>query len=290
MSTVELILKDITDPYVRENFARLSRFISKQTIFEGDFEFFEIEINQANTVVSIPHGLNFIPIDVVIMSIVGDYNFYFIHNLFTRSDLQIFVEGPVKLRFLAGLFKEQNYGKILSGFDLVPPNAATGAATTWFTSNAAPIAAIGDIGDFHLNLLTSDVYLKTGALTWTLVGNIGSTHPATAITLDTAVASNTVVGATVQEFVNRFNEPSESELPTYSGDGTIDHIEHFSSAVQIVANRIFRVDLTYDADLQPLTEIWKIYSKTNGTTILKTISIAYTWVSNVLTNKTQVTT
>lgn len=290
MSNIELILKDITDPYVRENFFRISRFLGNQAIFDGDFEFFEIEINQANTTTSIQHGLKFIPEDVIILSVVGNYNFYFEYANFTTTELKIFTEGPCKLRFFAGLLRDKNYGRKISNLTLIPPNAATGAATTWFTGIAAPAAGVGDVGDFFLNTITGDVYYKSAPLTWVGGYNILDTHPATAITIDDSASSNTIVGDNVQEYIDRFNEPSESESPTYNGDGTINHVEHFSSAVQIVGNRIFRVDLTYDADLQPLTEVWKIYSKTNGTTILKTISIAYSWVANVLTNKTQVTT
>ena len=286
--SLELILKDIPDQYARENFSRIARFFNSENLLDSGFKFFEIEIVGANTIVQIPHGLNFIPYDIIHVSVTGDHNYYFVYQEFDKTNLHIFVSGPCKLRFFAGLFKGQSYGRKVSDFEFVAPNAAAGS-TVWYTGAGAPLAGLGLVGDFYLNLTNDDVYLKTGIATWTLVGNISSTHPATAITINDDAANNTIIGDTLQEYLDRFNEPSQSQKPTYAGDGTITNVEFFSSATQIVANRIFRADLTYDVDLQPITEVWKIYSKTNGTTILKTISMAYTWVANQLTNKTQVT-
>jgi hypothetical protein len=169
-----------------------------------------------------------------------------------------------------------------------PPGPPGG--DSWLTGTGAPSSGLGVVDDFYLDTSTSDIYLKTGVSTWTLVGSIELPHQATDITLDTLAASNTVVGSTVQEYVNRFNEPSVSEAPTYNLNGTVSFIEYFSSPTQVVANRIFRVDLTYDANLQPLTETWRAYSKADGTTILKTVVESYTWAAGRLTNKTQVTT
>jgi hypothetical protein len=47
--------------------------------------------------------------------------------------------------------------------------------------------------------------------------------------------------------------------------------------------------MTYDSEQQPTQELLTIYSKTDGTSVLKTVTVTYTWSSNVLTNKTQVT-
>jgi hypothetical protein len=287
---VELILKDIEDVYSRENFFRLSKFFNQEALLNGNFKFFEVVITAANTTVSIPHGLNFIPQDIIFLSVDGNYNFYFEYANFDKTNLKIFVEGPCKLRFFAGAYKDQNYGRRVSDLVLIPPNSAGGASTTWFTGIGTPSAGLGSIGDFYLDTSTGDIYLKTAPLTWTLEGSIALPHAASDITLDTAPTSNTVVGVTVQEYIDRFNEPSVSESPDYNVNGTVNYIEYFSSPVQVVANRIFRVDLTYDGDLQPLTETWLAYSKTDGTTVLKTVAMSYTWSVGQLTNKTQVTT
>jgi hypothetical protein len=284
-----LILKDIEDQYVRENFTRLLKFFNLQDLLNGEFKFFDVEILEANTIFSLPHGLKFIPVDIIVVSIFGDYNFYFRHSDFTKEDIKILVSGPVRIRFFAGSFKDRAYGRSVSDLTLIEPNAVQGS-TVWYSGSGVPPNTLGLIGDYYLDTdaLSKDVYRKTAALVWTLEGNILTNHPASTVTLDTSLSANDVVGSTVQEYINRYNEPTESQLPAYNGDGTINTITFYSSATQVVANRIFLVGFTYDASLQPLTETWTIYSKADGTTILKTITITYTWVANVLTNRTQV--
>lgn len=136
---------------------------------------------------------------------------------------------------------------------------------------------------------------QSGASVGQLVRWTGSqwspyTFEAKDLPLDTAAARNTAVGSTVQEWIDRIYEESLSEKPTYNANGTISLVEFFTSASQVTANRSAQVSLTYDAQLQPATETWTFYSLTNGTTILKTVTIAYTFVAGQLTNKTQVTT
>lgn len=123
---LDLILKDIPDVYSRENFTRLLRYFKRIDLLDGDFEFFEIEINQSSTIIMIPHGLTFIPQDIWVTSVEGDYNFYPRYDLFDRTNIAIYVSGPCKLRFFAGAFKEQSYGRKVSAFPFVPPSVPTG--------------------------------------------------------------------------------------------------------------------------------------------------------------------
>lgn len=85
------------------------------------------------------------------------------------------------------------------------------------------------------------------------------------------------------------NEPNLTQKPSYLGNGEIDYIETFNSATQINANRILRADMTYNADINPLTEVWKIYD-TDGVTVLRTITFTYAYTGNDITNISMVTT
>lgn len=288
---IDLILKDIDDEYVRENFTRVQRLFNNENILNGNFKFFEVELTGANTILQVPHGLTFIPSDIIFLSVEGDYNFYFVYSEFDKTNIHIFISGPCKLRFFAGAYKDPSYGRMVSDLTLVPPNAASGIGTTWFTGSGAPLAGLGSIGDFYLDTDpgSKKVYYKTGAVTWTLQGNILEIHPASDISLDTSPSRNAAIGDDVQEFVDRLFEESESQAPTYNVDGTINFIQIYTSPVQINANRTSRVDFTYDVDLQPTTETWSFYSLADGTTVIKTVTITYTWAAGVLTNQTQVT-
>lgn len=86
-----------------------------------------------------------------------------------------------------------------------------------------------------------------------------------------------------------FRKPDFSDAPSFNANGTINFVEWFNGATQITSQRRARVDFTYDVNLDPATEVWKIYD-TNGTTILRTVTYTYTFVANVLTKTVEVTT
>jgi hypothetical protein len=99
---------------------------------------------------------------------------------------------------------------------------------------------------------------------------------------------NTLVGSDVQDVLTKLNRPSVSQLPAYSGSD-LASITFYSSASQVVANRIAAVALTYSSG-NPTAETWTIYSDTDGITVLKTYTITNTWSSGTLTNSTSATT
>lgn len=118
---LDLLLKDITDPYIRENFSRLLQFVQKSTILQGEFEFFDLDISKAETNFAFPHGMNFIPRDVLVLSAVGDQRFYFRYQEFDRTSLHVTTSGPVRIRFLAGAYKAPGYDKPASNYPFVAP-------------------------------------------------------------------------------------------------------------------------------------------------------------------------
>lgn len=71
---------------------------------------------------------------------------------------------------------------------------------------------------------------------------------------------------------------------SYTGSGDVDFVEFYNSASQITANRIARVDLTYSSG-DPATEAWKVYD-TDGSTILETTTLTYSYSSGDINNVT----
>jgi hypothetical protein len=117
---LDLVL-DIDDPIIRENFFRLMRYVQAQSILRGNFSFFEIEIPAATSKFTLKHSLGFIPLDVIVLSVHGNFNFYFRHQEFDRNNLYVTAAGPVKIRFLAGLYSEPGYEKKPVEYPLVAP-------------------------------------------------------------------------------------------------------------------------------------------------------------------------
>jgi len=103
---LDLILKDVKDPYIQENFFRLRKFIDEQVIFDGDFKLFDISIPQAEPGLAIPHGLTFIPADIIPLGFQGNGNFYFRYQEFDRENMYVTTVGPTRIRFLAGKLKD----------------------------------------------------------------------------------------------------------------------------------------------------------------------------------------
>lgn len=121
---LELILKDIVDERVRENFFRIQRFISENILLGTDFKFFEVDIPQASEAYAIPHNLKFAPKDIIALSSDGDYNFYFRSDLNDSKNIYVSTNGPVRLRFLAGRYKQTGRKTLKdSQKPFVPPHA-----------------------------------------------------------------------------------------------------------------------------------------------------------------------
>lgn len=82
--------------------------------------------------------------------------------------------------------------------------------------------------------------------------------------------------------------PDASVKVTYtSNDPSL--IEFFTTASQITANRIASVTITYSSN-NPATEVFRVYSASDGTTVVRTITKTYTYSSNDLQSYTEVTT
>lgn len=117
---LELIFHEITDRFIRENFARLEDFINRKSPL-SDFKFFEIDIPEISGNLPVKHGLPFVPLDVVMLSATGNQNFYFLNQFFDAENIYISTSGPVRLRFLLGKFTDPGYEKGPVDYLFTPP-------------------------------------------------------------------------------------------------------------------------------------------------------------------------
>jgi hypothetical protein len=148
---IDLILKDIEDKYVRENFFRLSKYIREQVVLDGQWKFYELEFLGAVSNFRYKHGLTFIPKDTIILAIDGDRNFYFNYDLFDAEFIDITCYGPCRIRFLAGAYREKFRG--VTGEDLtdvpigisptLPPVGAAAKLIETFNTDVA--TAVGNL-------------------------------------------------------------------------------------------------------------------------------------------------
>lgn len=107
ISTPDLILKDIDDTYIRENFKRLSDFLREFPLFRGEWAFFTLTFDAAVTNLKVAHGLGFKPLDIIQTSITGAGSITFNYSLFNSETLDITTTDACVVRCFIGAYSEQ---------------------------------------------------------------------------------------------------------------------------------------------------------------------------------------
>jgi len=118
--SLELILKDIDDPYIQENFSRLRRFIDDQPILAGNWQFFQLDIPSAQADLRFQHKLGFRPKDVIVLSVDGDKRVDFRFDLFTKDFIFLSTQGAACIRFLLGSYDQEGFISRLRDLTQVP--------------------------------------------------------------------------------------------------------------------------------------------------------------------------
>lgn len=104
--TPDLILKDIVDPYIQENFFRLGKFFIGFSLFKGNFKFFEFTFDRALTNQNVAHGLGFRPTDIIQTSLIGPGTLTWEYSSFDDKSLVVTTSGACKVRAFIGAYRE----------------------------------------------------------------------------------------------------------------------------------------------------------------------------------------
>ena len=72
--------------------------------------------------------------------------------------------------------------------------------------------------------------------------------------------------------------PDFSTKATYSGE-TVTALEVFNGSTQTTPNRLARGDFSYTGDIL-IEEVWKVYSTSDGTTVLATTTVTHSYSGN----------
>ena len=104
----ELIVKNIDDRFIRENFVRIQKFFVDFPLFRGDWKFFEFEFLGAVTNKEIQHGLDFIPTDIIQTRLIGPGALTWDYDLFDRTKLVVTTTGACSVRAFVGAYRENN--------------------------------------------------------------------------------------------------------------------------------------------------------------------------------------
>jgi len=103
---IKLIVKDITDVWIRKAFQDVQNFLNTQALLLCGFTFLEINETSTTPQVEVPakHNLGAIPKDVILTSSVGTGAITFHYDLFTKDNIIYSTTGPVTIRAFIGRF------------------------------------------------------------------------------------------------------------------------------------------------------------------------------------------
>ena len=99
----QIFVKEVVDQLLRKNFQNLFDYFAAQNQLQ-DFQFKELVFTGAVTNQNVPHGLSFIPQDIIVTKKVGAGAVTFQHGLFTTTNMVISTTGACRLRFFYGTY------------------------------------------------------------------------------------------------------------------------------------------------------------------------------------------
>lgn len=106
MNILRILIKEIADRYVRENFQRLQNFIDKENILRGNFQYVEIVFTKAENNYKHKHNLDFTP-NIAFLAWVSDSAAVTLnYDEFDSEDINITVDKACTIRLFIGSYKE----------------------------------------------------------------------------------------------------------------------------------------------------------------------------------------
>lgn len=99
---LNLLIKNIDDQYIVENFVRIKSFTDGEVFLSGNFKFFTVTLTSAVTNFRFKHNLEYIPKDIILTSKTGAGTVTFNYDLFSATYIDITTSAATTLRFIAG--------------------------------------------------------------------------------------------------------------------------------------------------------------------------------------------
>lgn len=98
--------KEIDDPYVVDNFEKIQNYFKESRLERFGFEFYRLSFSGAATNLRFPHGLSYIPTDIIVTKNSNNVAVTFNWSLFDATNIDITVAGATDLRFLMGRYED----------------------------------------------------------------------------------------------------------------------------------------------------------------------------------------
>lgn len=99
---LDLIIPQVTDAIAQENFKRLQDEHRKNPLTQGQWKLLEFTFGQAETNLKVPHGLNFLPKDIILTSKTGAGSLTINYDKTSATNLDLTTSGACVVRLLLG--------------------------------------------------------------------------------------------------------------------------------------------------------------------------------------------
>jgi hypothetical protein len=103
---IRLLVKEIKDIYIQQNFDMLNKFLGDMALTSAKFQFLELTFTEAQAHLRLPHKRGFVPKDVIQTSLKGTGVVTWHYELFDREFLDISATGPCVVRAFVGSYQE----------------------------------------------------------------------------------------------------------------------------------------------------------------------------------------
>ena len=105
---MNLFIREIKEDFSRENFLRIERESKDNVVRKGNFKFFELVLNSAVTELPLKHGLNFQPLDVILLSVRSPdtATVTWHYDSFTRENIVVSTSAACTIRAYIGRYRE----------------------------------------------------------------------------------------------------------------------------------------------------------------------------------------
>ena len=95
-----LIITQITDKYVQQNFRSLQTYFQQNNQLLG-FNFYEVNLSKATSNFLVAHGLSYIPLDIIVTQCSGPGTVTFNYGLFDKTNVNITTTDAARIRFFS---------------------------------------------------------------------------------------------------------------------------------------------------------------------------------------------
>jgi len=148
---LNLLVREIAEVYVQKNFKLLQEYHDAQGQLDG-FKFLEFSLTDATNSKKIPHGLGFVPRDIVRTRLTGQGKLTFHYSEFTREHIVVSSTGAARFRGFAGTYAKEQTPETVTSTEYEEMSAlqASGSGTVVTVAVRSGEKLVCDIGGLTL--------------------------------------------------------------------------------------------------------------------------------------------